>query len=403
MKTHLKFYFILFFVGFSLRSKAQSVKNVTINTDAKTVAYTTDLFNIDKYLVLRTDEQSNFNYAKSIKIRHDTIFVFERSRVLVWAPNGGFVCSLGKAESACKIVKNTGFVDPMSTEMILPSDFDLVPGKSELAVWDNVRKCLFIYDFKGNLKNIKDIGIESTSFAWTRFNQLIFDAGEHILDGEKNYYAFEATDLDGKVMKKMLPFGEDDKLAVGSFSLFPTYNGKQFLHRAWDYVLYEYSRDGELKPYLKVQFDKRGLTPDVIHQFKGDTYKLVQYAQQEKYNTLESILEGGQFYQIDWDKSITGFCTTIVVKKTGAQYCIQHRPQNLDPLQIEGQLIPFDNFFLTVVKPSEIRERLKHTLPLVKQQQAETVKLLEKILADAGPGDSPVVLFLSLKDSCLKK
>ena len=388
---------IFSFVPFSLSSK--EIPKVVINTKIKTTPYLTSVLKIDRYLELHPSEENQFDRTDCIRSRNDTLFIFERRRLSIWKPDGTFIASIGKTMNGCSDIKVITEINPMSTKMDLPTDFAIVPGKNQVAIWDNFKSQVFIFNFDGQfIRKIRpDIKMVS-NFTWTSNNHLIFSSPDE-KQGE-DYNAFFLTNLNGEIIKSVFPYDKDQSASVMVNGYFPKYKEKQYLYRLFGHCLFELKPNLEVEPYLEFWFDEYNFTLDSLRKSKGDTYAQMDLFRRENTNVIWEIQEFNDFYSIFYQLggNEIQLYSNIIMKDGEKQYKIKHQPMSLDPLGIKYMNQYNEDTFVTVVKPSELKRNLSHTLPLVKQQLGETYKIMQQIIAEAGPNDNPVVLFLKMND-----
>jgi hypothetical protein len=400
MKKSVTFSVLLFsvFVLHCQSLKSQEVKKIILDTSIKMVPYVTDILSIEKYVALKSILDIQLDDAEKVVIRNDTIFIFESKRLSIWAPDGTFICSYGNAIQGCEDITSIRSVNPMSEKMDLPTDFALVPGKSQVAILDNLKSQIYVYDFKGRLINKIYPDLRHIAyFTWSEFGNLLFSSFDEKQGGE--YNNFVVTGLDGKMVKGFLPYSKDERLNLMASTSFPTFRNKQLLFRPFDDRIFELHGDTTIKAYL--QFDFESANPnDELKKHKGDVHSLLEGLKKNSFYFMWGFQELDQYYVVNY--IYTGIAyklfTNIVLKDGSEQYRIQHKPMNLDPLGIEF-FYSYNDMLVAIVNPLTMKQNLSHTLPLVKQQLNETVTFMEKIIAEAGNQDLPVVLFFKLKDT----
>lgn len=363
--------------------KAQGYKQIKIQTEIETVAYSSDIFAIDKYIKLETRPDNLINYIFSLRFRNDTVFAFSNKKVFMWSLGGKYLGAIGQLGNGPE-------------EMILPSDFALSPGGGKLGIWDNVRQTLYLYNPDGRLvEKVKPGFVSITNFTWTDSNQLIFNS-EYIQQKNK-HFAFYITDLQGRQLAELLPL---DPIGMGlgflNYSYFPTFRNKQYIWMDLNQVIYEVTPNNTLTPAFNIEFDQGNFSQEDLKKFRGDTYKLVDYLMKNDYCQLFSFNELTDFYAITYLKG-KKHNTNIISKNGEKQFRIQHAPETLDPIGGVLPIFPYKDGLVGVLEPYILKSKLKQMLPPVKKQLGKTGTLLEKMAGEVKEDDNPILIFFKIK------
>jgi len=378
---------LLFVLLFSLslpKAEAQQPKEILVKTKIQPTRYLTDNLKVEKYIPLETNSESLLGRIWSIKFRNDTIFIFSKKRVFVFSPTGKYINTIGTLGRG-------------PNEMILPSDFAIIPKSQDIAIWDNVKSSMFFYSLNGEIvKTFRPAIKRITNFERTDTGAFIYNS--QFTPQSQGNYSIYLSDDSGKEISGHIPF-EEETSGYGflSFSYFPKYQNRQYAWIEYDPIIYRITANNKLNPTYKIKFDSRNITESDLIKFKGDTHKLVDYRQRNEYNSLVSFNEFSNCYVISY---VTGRKrnTNIIYKNHNKQVRFVIRDESFDPLGSVLPLFKSDECIVGVLQPYLLKSNMENLQPDVPEQLGSNYSALKKINSKIKVNDNPVLVVFRVKN-----
>ncbi len=360
----------------------QPYKNIVVKSEIKSVPYITDVFKIGKYVPLQTSPESLLKRIDAIKIQNDIMYTFSNGNVYVWSEKGKLIRKIGKQG------RGPG-------EMLYLIDFALSPDGKKIAILDNYRERIFMFDKNGNLLESKKIDPRyATNLCWTQSNKFIFYS--NYVTKESKKCTFFLTDSNWKNIKQLLPINPNELgNCIDSGDNFPTYGNRQYLRKSLDDMIYELTPQDELVPRYRVTFDKGNIDTEKLKKYDHNCLGLASEMKKNKLRSIVGFNETEHYYIIRYTIG-EDVSTNIVLKNDHQQIRIQHRPRNFDPI---GGFFTFyyGDYILMAVEPYKLKLNLRQMIPLAKKQLGESLPILEKIASEASDEDNPIILFLEYR------
>lgn len=275
-------------------------KRLALNPIDTNPIQVSDVFVDFSYVKLMTPDGVYVGEPTKIISDNEIIYVLDNSRTLnltAFHKDGSFkyeISSFGRGPG----------------EFVSPNDFDLIPDKSEIVIYDSVNLKVIFYDMSdGSYKYERPVDFLTKNIV-TNHNGLVF-FNNNLMDG-KNNKNIVFTDFDACPYAWRM--GIEERLN-GVHYLLPTtftkFDQRIFLTVPFTDVIYELIDDNVI-PYINIDFGSSSL-PDNF--FSSQNNGEIVYNERHKYShNISSFFENEEILYFNyWYQS--GLCRFIVDKK----------------------------------------------------------------------------------------
>jgi hypothetical protein len=380
MQTKILITSLIAILLFSCIKTSVEPKEIIISKDEKKAQFS-DIFNIDKIIKLDTTDSCLINIIFKVKLTEKNIFVLSSNQVYVFNADGEFISKIGKLGNG-------------PNELLKPSDFCLSSDNEQIAIWDNMKRKLNIFNIDGTFGRSYNPGIRRvTNFQWVSEHVFLFDS-EFEAQGNEYYSVYEYNSKTGKT-NKLLPYHkEHEGYNLLSYDAFPKYNGEQCYISCLNNCLYNINNNSDT-PILKFNFGSSSITSDLLTQYNGDTFKLVQEIQGHDKSLLMKFYHVAPFYIVNYSRGQKIF-TNIITSDTNEESIINHS----NPMDLFSPLLPYsvdDKKLICIADPYKLMSNFNQSKGLVKSTRIHDYNFMKKLCSELNNSDNPLIFITSIK------
>ncbi len=353
----------------------------TLSVSDGSPALFSDVFDIQKIIRLETNDSCLLTRIFKIEFSEEYIFVLSSNQVYAFNHNGKYICRIGK--------KGNG-----PNEMLLPSDFDLSPNKNQLAIWDNLRRKMNIFDLKGKfIESFAPPVIRVTNFKWATKTTFYFDTEFKQQDGEQ--FRLLEYNKQSKSITKRLPYpASHEGYSILNYNAFPSFKKKTCYKSALIGDIYSIDSDDN-RPLLKIDFEKLGLSEEIVNKFEGDTPQLVKEMDAKGLFWLVSFYELESYYAFGYVKSKEHYSNIQSFDKSINKTIKQYNP--FDLLSSFTPCAKYNNELACISYPVLLKSNFKENGRLVKANRTEDYNIVNNMCTTLKSNDNPVLIIVKLK------
>jgi hypothetical protein len=375
MKAKFMFILSILCVIISCSNQVNNCEEIVIETNN---SYFSRAFSVQKVIKLETSPQSLINVIFKIILTDENIYLLSNNRVLVFDLDGKFVKQFGKLGNG-------------PNEMLKPSDFDLSPDRQKIAIWDNLKREINIFNIDGTylekyLPNITMV----TNFKWLDENTFLFDS-EFQSQNNKQFCIYEFN-INSKKEKQKIPYNiEQEGYNVLNYDAFPAIGSSTYFMSSLRNTLFDLSRSTPI-PNIKINFGSAQISDEGLSLFKGNTFNLIKEVENSEKCLLMKFYDIQSNYIITYRKGKFLF-TNLYSRSSGKQLTINHS----NPFDFYSPLIPYsvhEDNIICVAEPSQLIENYKRNGPLVKNGVLSGLETMKKLCSEIKVDDNPIIFLV---------
>jgi hypothetical protein len=275
--------------------------------------------------------------------------------------------------------------------MLKPSDFDLSPDRQKIAIWDNLKREINIFNIDGTylekyLPNITMV----TNFKWLDENTFLFDS-EFQSQNNKQFCIYEFN-INSKKEKQKIPYNiEQEGYNVLNYDAFPAIGSSTYFMSSLRNTLFDLSRSTPI-PNIKINFGSAQISDEGLSLFKGNTFNLIKEVENSEKCLLMKFYDIQSNYIITYRKGKFLF-TNLYSRSSGKQLTINHS----NPFDFYSPLIPYsvhEDNIICVAEPSQLIENYKRNGPLVKNGVLSGLETMKKLCSEIKVDDNPIIFLV---------
>lgn len=341
------------------------------------------ILNIDEVIKLETTNSCLLNVIFKVELTDDNIFIFSNNQVYRFNREGKFINKIGKLGNG-------------PNEMIKPSDFDLSPNKKQVAIWDNIKRKLNIFNIDGQYECSYSPNVARvTNFNWHKNNIFQFDTESKFQD-EKSFCISEFNIKSGKINQKINFPQEYQGYNILNYDAFPKIHNSDCFLSILTNSVYQ-SEKGDNSKLIKIDFGSSEVTEEILSKCGGKTAKLVSEVEK---NNLSFM---AKFYQIE-NYFITNYTkggklyTNIQSQDLQNQVTINHS-NSFDLLSCLMPYGVYNTNLICVADPFKLLTNFKQNGKLVQKRNEADYNLVNDWATRVKTTDNPLIFLTSLKSS----
>ncbi|MDX8339747.1 6-bladed beta-propeller [Draconibacterium sp. IB214405] len=355
---------------------------IEISTEKNPISFS-NIFNIDEVINLETTDSCLINVIFKVELTDENIFILSNNQVYCFDRRGNYICKIGKLGNG-------------PNEMIKPSDFDLSPNNEQLAIWDNIRRKLNIYNIDGRYQSSYSPNVRRvTNFNWHKNNIFQFDT-EFEIQEDKSFCISEFNIKSGKIHQKINFSKEHQGYNILSYDAFPKINNTDCFLSTLTNSVYQFESE-DYSRLIKIDFGSSEITKEMLTSFGGNTAKLISEVEK---NNLSILMK---FYQVD-NCYITNYSkgrkiySNIQSQNTQNQMTINHS----NSFDLLSSLMPYGiykNNLICVADPFKLLTNFKNNGKLVQNRNEADYNLVNELANKVKSDDNPLIFITSIKSS----